>query len=217
VKGGIVTKIAIALVLLILMSLLVTAAPVVAEAPGSVLFEDDFSSDTGAWTEPPADYGSSSYQDGWLHVRDEPGVAETCCDLVAVDFADFVVEVDTKLVDGSDYNWHCIDVRCAEGEPLNYYSFCIGADGTYGIFRVIDDVMTRPAEGSSDHIKQGQGATNHVRVECVGDYLSLSANGNLLAEVTDSSHTAGGIALGCDAAGSQFSEIAFDNLVVSAP
>ena len=209
-------RIAIIALLLTLGTLLVAAALVVAQAPASVLFEDDFSSDTGAWTLPSGDYGSAFYEDGWLHVEGNPGGLACACYLMDVDFADLVLEVDTKLVDGSDDNWHMITARYREGEQQDFYRFAIGADGKYGIAKFVDGVVTILADDSSDHIKKGQGATNHMRVECVGSRLSLSVNGHLLAEVTDSSHTAGGIALGCHTH-QVSSEVAYDNLVASAP
>ena len=43
-------------------------------------------------------------------------------------------------------------------------------------------------------------------------------NGHLLVEVTDYSFTGGDIALGCDSmSGSQFTEVAFDNIEVTEP
>ena len=186
-----------------------------AQAPGSVLFEDDFSSDTGAWTLPSGDYGSAFYEDGWLHVRDNPGVS-ACGSELTRDFADFVVEVDTMLVDGTGDSWHRVDARYHETD--NYYGFAMKSEGTYGIFLVEEAGVTKLAGGSSVHINRGQGATNHMRVECVGSRLSLSVNGHLLAEVTDSSYATGLLALGCDASPcTEPSEVAFDNLVISAP
>ena len=210
------TKIGIALVSVLVVGLLGTAAPVVAEAPGSVLFEDDFSEDTGDWLLFSDQEGSATCENGWLHVRDNPAGLACACYLTGVQFDDFVLEVDTKLVDGSNYNWHTITARDGGGELANYYRFDIGSDGTYDIAKWVDDVLTILADGSSNRVRPGRGATNHIRVECVGSYLSLSVNGHLLAEVSDSSHIAGDIALGCDAPQTS-SEVAFDNLVVSAP
>ena len=57
-------RMASALVSLTVVVLLAAAAPVVAQAPGSVLFEEDFSIDTGAWDLYPDEDGAVFYQDG---------------------------------------------------------------------------------------------------------------------------------------------------------
>ena len=70
------------------------------------------------------------------------------------------------------------------------------------------------------HILTGKDSVNLMRVECIGSNLRLSVNGHLLAEVTDSIFASGFLALSATAwteqHGKKFSEIAFDNLVVTA-
>jgi len=73
------------------------------------------------------------------------------------------------------------------------------------------------APTSSSHINLGQGVTNSVHIECIGNRLSLSVNGHLLVEVTDGSLQSGDIGLEVNALNVTFSEVAFDNLVVYAP
>jgi len=69
----------------------------------------------------------------------------------------------------------------------------------------------------SIHVNQGQDVTNLMRVECVGSTLRLSVNGHLLAEATDNKLTEGDIGLGSILWGGTFAEVAFDNIVVTAP
>ncbi len=131
-------------------------------------------------------------------------------------FADFVLEVETWLVSGSEDNWHTVVCRSDRGG--DYYHFGVSADGYYEILRFTDgEVTVLAGPESSGFINTGYGARNLVRVECVGSRLSLWANGNLLATVNDSSYSSGYIGLGCDALGSTFTEVAFDNLVIASP
>lgn len=69
----------------------------------------------------------------------------------------------------------------------------------------------------STYIKQGQDVINLIRIECIGSNLSLWVNGHLLEEVTDTTFTGGDIALGASSLEASFTEIAFDNIVVSEP
>lgn len=64
---------------------------------------------------------------------------------------------------------------------------------------------------------------NIVRVECVGSDLSFSVNGHLLANVSDSTFAGGDVGLGASlpvgtsVSESQFTEVAFDNIIITAP
>ena len=73
----------------------------------------------------------------------------------------------------------------------------------------------------SIRINKGQDVINLMRIECIGSNLRLFVNGHLLAEVQDDSHSSGTIGLAVTAwteqDGKQFSEVAFDNLVMTAP
>ena len=183
----------------------------------TVLLSDDFSDPSSGWDTYSDEEGSAFYQDGWLHLRDEKYTEFGEDSYAHQYFTDFILEVETKLVDGSDYNWHTVAVRCAE--EGNGYWFGVGADGTYTIVRFVDYVVDAYLKDStrSIHILKGKGVTNSIHIECIGSNLSLSVNGHLLAEVTDNTYAGGDIALGADSAGSSdFTEVAFDNIVVTA-
>lgn len=59
---------------------------------------------------------------------------------------------------------------------------------------------------------------NLIHVECIGNNLRLSVNGYLLAAVSDSTYDSGCLGLSAvtlvEQHGKQFSEIAFDNLII---
>ena len=58
---------------------------------------------------------------------------------------------------------------------------------------------------------------NALHVECVGDRLSLSVNGNLIAELSDTSLTNGEVGLSVNALSDEFTEVAFDNFRITVP
>ncbi len=99
------------------------------------------------------------------------------------------------------------------------YTFGISADGYYDIAKQVnDDIIVLKNPTYSAHIHNGENMNNLIHIECIGSTLSLSVNGHLLAEVNDHTLTTGDIALGADCLyGSQFTEVAYDNIVVTAP
>jgi hypothetical protein len=199
-----------------LIPLVPLATPTPTLNPALVLFKDDFSNEYSGWSTYSEGEGSAFYSNGWLHVKDYPFSQHSENSYANRYFTNFVLEVETKLVDGSDNNWHFI--ACRNDGVNNYYNFAISADGYYLISKWVNGVQTAlVGPTSSVYINKGKGVVNLVRVECVGSNLSLSVNGHLLAKVTDYTLTGGDIALGADASGSEFTEVAFDNIVVSAP
>ena len=72
-------------------------------------------------------------------------------------FSDFILEVETKLVGGTDDNWQA--VVCRFQDEGNYYAFAISADGYYydsqGFMDYEQIVLANPT--SSSYINQGVG------------------------------------------------------------
>ena len=181
-----------------------------------VMFSDDFSDSLSGWDTYSASEGSVAYSNGWLHVTNYTNSERAAISYYPYTFRDFIIEVETKLVDGSDNNWHT--VGCRNDLNGNYYSFGISADGYYGIEKWVNGeqiVLKEPVY--SVHIRPGYDVTNKIRIECIGNTLKLSVNGNILASVNDFSYNEGYISLECSALAGQFSEIAFDNFAVYAP
>jgi len=182
-----------------------------------ILFSDDFSDESSGWDTYSNEAGWVKYQDGWLHMK-----ANTSGD-IEIDsyanqhFTDFVLEVETRFVDGTDDNWH--SVCCRVDNRNSYYEFSISADGYYrlAVWMMDEDIDPSNRPTSSSHILQGQDAINLLRVECVGNNLRLLVNGHLLTEMTDNRLTEGDITLGVGSLAGTYSEIAFDNLVITEP
>jgi uncharacterized repeat protein (TIGR02543 family) len=186
-------------------------------APG-LLFSDDFGNDNGVWDTFYNADGSVSYENGWLHLINTtlaPLPTVTCA---GQHFADLILEVQTELVEGTIDNWH--SVGCRYQDDGNYYEFSISADGYYCIAKWVDgESIYLLGAAQSSYVNTGVGAVNLIRVECIGTRLSLSVNGHLLGEVTDTTYSGGDIALAASGlSGSPYyTEIAFDNIVVSEP
>jgi hypothetical protein len=188
-------------------------ASVTAYFTSAVLFYDDFSYDAGYWDVYSDSDGQVFFANGQLHVLDYNTSLFTWS-YAWQWFTDFILEVETELIAGTDDNWQTVTAR---DDGSNWYDFSISADGYYGIWRVVNGSFTNLAFGTSPYINQGWGVVNLMHVECVGNRLSLSVNGHLLDEVYDSTHSSGDISLAAEALTGSYTEVAFDNIIVVAP
>jgi hypothetical protein len=123
-----------------------------------------------------------------------------------------------------------VDVRFAASDALGTaglacrgvaeagYGFDISPDGRYWIYR-IDDISREPATlaGPTSHsaIRVGEGVSNRIRFECIGDSLTAYANGAVLEQVTDSTYDGHQVAL--SGAGVLPMEVDFTNFAASWP
>ena len=182
-----------------------------------VLFSDDFSDESSGWVTYDEYDGRVIYRDGYLCIKDYEPPEGTMYGECQRYFTDFILEVETWLVGGTDDNWHSVTCRCQD-DYKSYYDFGISADGYYEILKFVNGnriVVVSPTYSS--YIHKGQGLTNLIHIECIGSSLSLSVNGHLLEEVTDATFSSGDIGLSAAALTGTFTEVAFDNIVVSEP
>ena len=93
--------------------------------------------------------------------------------------------------------------------------FCINANGKYAILKAVEGVATMlRTPTSSSHIKTGLGVTNNVRVECIGNSLTLYVNGFSVVQVSDNTLVSGIVGLDVESTGGEYTEVAFDNVVI---
>jgi uncharacterized repeat protein (TIGR02543 family) len=182
----------------------------------TVLFSDDFSRNTGDWEVFSDANGEVFYEGGWLHLINYTTAPIDTMSMTEQYLTDFVLDIETKLVDGTDNNWQ--GVVCRYHENGDYYAFSVSADGYYYIARFLGHDQTALADATpSSYVNQGWNVVNTIHIECIGSSLSLSVNGHLLASVTDSSISGGTLGLLATSWEGNLSEIAFDNLVVTEP
>lgn len=187
-----------------------------------VLFSDDFSDESSAWDTYSDTEGSAFYHDGALHLKANTFAEYAVVSYHRQEFTDFALEVETKLVEGTDDNWHQVFCRIQNTIVPEYYEYAISADGYYRLGKVVNEEPIELVPTTrSIHIHTGENAVNLMRIECVGSNLRLSVNGHLLAETEDSTYASGSLGLAAtgwmEQHGKTFTEIAFDNLVVTTP
>ena len=93
----------------------------------------------------------------------------------------------------------------------------ISGDGYYSIQIVVEGDWNPLVEWTTSGVIRQGDATNHIRAVCDGTHLALIVNGELLAEVEDTTYTEGDIALTATTLEDEPTEVHFDNLVVYTP
>ena len=87
-------------------------APTPAPALGKVLYSDDFNDETSGWDTFEDEEGSAFYYDGEFHIITDMYSEYALASYYSHEtFTDFVLEVETKLVDGTENNSHQVSVR----------------------------------------------------------------------------------------------------------
>jgi hypothetical protein len=181
-----------------------------------VLFEDDFSDTSSGWDRVDADEGVTDYANGGYRIF----VDQTEHDYWAnpgLSFGDVQVEVDATKVGGPDDN--DLGVICRYQDTENFYALLVSSDGYASINKV--EGGTQELLGSdnwiqADAVNQGN-ATNRVRADCIGNTLTLYANGQLVHSATDSSFTTGDVGLIAGTFSESGTDVLFDNFVVLQP
>jgi hypothetical protein len=190
------------------------------DAPsGGILFEDDFSDESAEWDSFTDEYGTTDYADGtYLISIDEPMTFLFSDPDSTGKFTDTRIEVDVL---GSDDVYHDMGVMCRIEDPDNFYYFIISSDGYYAIgkFKDGEDLLLGTEEMlmDEDDVINLDVADNHVRADCIGDTLTLYANGEKLQEVKDSDFSKGNVGLIAGSYEDVPIVVLFDNFVVKQP
>ena len=183
------------------------------------LFFDDFSNSSSGWTRLNNDDGTIEYADDYYGIS----VNKPATLLLATPGKSFQgdvsIEVDARKIGGSDNNY--FGILCHYQDPQNYYLLMITSDGFSGIAMRKDGQDTLISPGlkflKMNGIKKG-GSTNHIRADCVGETLTLFANGKQVSLAYDQSLTGGDTGLAVRS-GPLIGpvNIRFDNFTVNSP
>jgi hypothetical protein len=198
-----------------------TATPIPTPTPTPVkvkTYSDGFDPQDGTKRAFSDENGSAFYENGKLHIRNYTISPSPSASFWSTEFTDFTAEIEMEFVGGSNDNWQGFLCRYNLGVG-DYYFLGISADGYYMIEKFeagdggVSTSLSRPS--TSSHILTGLGITNTVRVECIGNSLTLYVNGFSLAQVTDSTFSTGIVGFGVTSLSGEYSEVAFDNLVIT--
>jgi len=185
----------------------------------SEIFKDDFSDTSSGWDTLTDQYGTTDYSDGKYLIS----VADASSYLFATpsslaDTTDVSIEVDILK---SDDVQHDMGIICRYQDSLNFYYLMVSSDGYFAIGKFKDGNEERI--GTTDMRKDNAGAIhtgavdNQLRADCVGDTLTLYANGTQLFQATDSDFAKGNVGLIAGSYDNAPVTVYFDNFVVTTP
>jgi hypothetical protein len=186
------------------------------EAKSSVLYRDDFSDTSSGWDRVQADEALTDYDNGQYRIFVDQSQHDYWAN-PGQSFTDVRVEADATKAAGPDDN--DFGLICRYQDTENFYAFIISSDGYYAIMKYSggsSQILGADAMLSTDAVKQGS-ATNHLRADCVGDSLSLYADGELLQSVTDADFASGDVGLIAGTFDAVGADIVFDDFVVYQP
>ncbi|MBA2392026.1 MAG: DUF1080 domain-containing protein [Ktedonobacteraceae bacterium] len=120
-----------------------------------------------------------------------------------ISYSDFTLTINAALTKGDQNNGYGLYIRgtAGQGSDMNtYYRFELYGDGSYAIFKGAVDqngnpTATKIVKYTLSPAIQKQGKSNHIMIFARGASMSFIVNGQLLKTFTDTSYTAGSIAL----------------------
>ena len=186
------------------------------QVSSNVLFSDDFSDPDSGWDRVQAEEGVTDYENGQYRIFVDQSQHDYWAN-PGLSFTDVQIEADATKIGGPDDN--DFGLICRYQDVENFYAFLISSDGYYAIMKYSDGGSeTLGSDGmlSTDAVLQGD-TTNHLRADCVGDALSLYANGELVHSVSDSTFASGDVGLIAGTFEDPGADIVFDDFVVFQP
>jgi len=185
-------------------------------APGSVLFQDDFSRPVSGWDRYRDEIYEADYEDGTYRIR--VITPQTLVwSLPGVDLEDVRVTVEARSIGGSSDN--LFGTICRYENAENYIFFLASSDGYAGIGRYITGeriLLTDESLLPTDSIRAGD-AINLLSTTCNYQSLTLEINGQVVAQtdVYDTGSGDIGLLSGTYAVGDTVIE--FDNFSATQP
>ncbi|MEJ2709972.1 MAG: hypothetical protein P8074_20340 [Anaerolineales bacterium] len=179
-----------------------------------ILFEDDFSSGKGWYTEKADHYSFEFVKDGYRIYVDLLQAA--FWSVRDRNYADIRVDTVATRTSGPENGY--FGVVCRHVDDDNYYALVISTDGTFGIVKMEDGEFAFLQEGnaSAGVINPGDGS-NRVRGDCVADTLTLYANDKQLLQVQDDDFESGDVGLIAGTRDKAGLEVVFDYFAILEP
>lgn len=186
-------------------------------ANANTLFFDDFSDPSSGWdTVDNSNYYADYYENAY-RITVNTDLSDSWANPGSNVFGDVHIEAQATKNGGPDYN--DFGLICRYQDADRFYYAVISSDGYFGILKVTPDSTTQLGYSdlqASTSINTGE-TSNQIRLDCVGDQLSLYVNGQLLETEMDSSYTEGNVGLIAGTYDDPGTDILFDNFTVLKP
>jgi hypothetical protein len=196
---------------------LATQPDVVAGEAGEIAYEEDFSSETSGWYVGTFEDGTvtAGYHNGAYEISLEPGHTWQSY-TPSMAYQDVSAAVDITQLSGEKGAF--VGLYCRSLDKAGY-EFSIDANGKYwiGMTTPEGEYQALVDGAATSAIKKGLKQTNTVRVDCVGDTLTLFVNGRKVKQIQDDTFTEGYVRFILGSTESSSAQFAFDNFVLRRP
>jgi hypothetical protein len=193
------------------LALLLLAGP--ALAAQHLLLEDDFGV-PDVWFVADEPGFRIAYQEGGYRIRNS-FFHSYVSSVRTFDLTDVEIAVDAQRVAGPDTGY--FGAVCRWQDIHNYYALVVGAEGFFGIARVLNGEVTFLTQASEPDMIQPDTEVNRVGGTCWGDVLTLIVNDEALLEVQDGTFGSGFVGMMVGTRGQPDVEVHFDNVAVGQP
>jgi hypothetical protein len=205
------------------------AAPAGAEAPSveggavgptatgeHVLLRDDFSDPSSGWTVRDGGDYRNVYADGRYLVQVDNAASSYVVNVAyrPEELEDVRIEVDATRLAGAPSAGVGIDCRRQGADQTGAYYGDLDAEGEARIVAHGDEQEVLAEVDRPGLWREG---TNRLRFDCAGERLALWVNGERVLTATDCRWRRGRIGLRAGGGSGEVTEVAFDDLIVSAP
>ncbi len=193
----------------------ITASP--RSSTSTVLFSDNFSDTGSGWDRADESDYFSDYYTNTYRIVVHTSMSDSWANPDSNKFGDVSVEVDATKNGGPDDN--DFGLICRYVDVNQFYYGVISSDGYFGITKVTSDsskLLGRDTLEFNAAINQGS-ATNHLRLDCVGDVITLYVNGQQIDQQIDGAYSTGNTGLIAGAYDTPGTDILFDNFFVYQP
>jgi hypothetical protein len=185
----------------------------------SEIFKDDFSDSSSGWDTITDATGTTDYSDGkYLITVPDANTYLYATPSSLADTTDVSIEVDILQ---SDDVAHDMGIICRYQDANNFYYLLVSSDGFFVIGKFKDGkeefIGTSEMRADKGGVINPGAADNHLRADCIGDTLTLYANGTKLFQAQDSDFTKGNVGLIAGSYDDTPISVYFDNFIVSKP
>ncbi len=179
---------------------------------GSVLFEDDFSSQKG-WTLTHSQSGSVAYGKNELTIA----IGETNAYLFSVHqdpiFTDFYLEITTEPTLCRELDEYGVLFRISP--TIDYYRFSLSCNGQVRLDRIYKGQASSPQPWMmSGAVPPGAPSSSRLGILAVGSEMSFFVNGKYQFSIQDPLLTSGGVGVFARSTNNEIVTVNFSDLIV---
>lgn len=178
---------------------------------GMLLFSEDFSELGEDWSEGVIGQAEYKLDEGKYSIQVNKA-RWVVWDALDDDFGDFVVQVETALVDGAKFNSSGLMFRLQDKE--NYYSVVINGNQKYYVGKEVEDTWYTILDWEAHSAILPMGEINVMRLVAYGNTFKLYINGEFVDEFTDTDLNSGDIAVHVMVYDQEPARAVFDNLEI---